>query len=157
MLASPGGGKPLVMPLGIFQRHRDSHLGSCCTTRAEPNCSTAGSGPPLHGTAPCRALAAPACPTGLHTLPTARVAARDSRKGVGPRRSVAIPVSHIWASNKVANATGTKPFSSNPIITLLFPTIAIPCGTHSAMQNEFMVSIFIPQNTCSSITYTLLK
>lgn len=122
------------MPPVISEAQRQSHLGWRCTTGAEPSCSSTGSGPPSTGLLPAGlGLPQPAqqdCTCSPLPGPQPEIAGRV----LAPRRSAAVPVSHIWASNRVVNAAGTKPFSSNPIITLLFPAIAIPYGRHSACR-----------------------
>lgn len=145
LLASPGQGEPCAMPPAISEEAEPLWLALHNRGWAQPQ---------PHGV---RAPSTGLLPAGLRLPQPAQQDCTCSPlpgqqpeiagRVLAPRRSVAIPVSHIWASNEVANAAGTKPFSSNPIITLLFPAIAIPYGMHSAMQNEFMVSIFIPQDT----------
>lgn len=55
--------------------------------RLSPAAAQEGQGPIPCTTAPRGALDVPVCPTGQHTLPTARVVARDMGKGVGSKIS----------------------------------------------------------------------
>lgn len=156
-LVSPGRGKPRGMPPGISGAQRQSHFGSRCTTGAEAAAAQRGQGRPSPGLFPAGLRLPQPAQQDCTRSPLRGQQPEIPARVLAPWRSVAIPVSHIWASNKVANATGTKPSSSNPITTLLFPSIAIPHSMHSAMQNEFMVSMSILRYNQSSVTRTLLK
>lgn len=68
---------------GFQQAQRQRCFGTCCTTGAKPRCTQEGQGRTPCRTASRGAQAVPACPTGRHMLPIARVAARDTGKGVG--------------------------------------------------------------------------
>lgn len=115
---------------------------------AQPGLSSAaaqrGQGPPSTGLLPAGLRLPQPAQQDCTCSPLRRQQPEIPGRVLAPWRLVAIPVSHILVSNKVENATGTKPFSSNPIITFLFPSIAIPYGMHSAMQNEFMLSMLTP-------------
>lgn len=139
-LASPRRGKPCAMPPGISEAQRQRHLGSRCTTGAEPSCIPRGSGSPSTGLPAGLRLPQPA-QQDCTCSPVQGQQPEIPGRVLAPRRSAATPVSHIWAYNKVANAAGTKPFSPNSVVILLFASTAIPYGMHSAMQNEFMVII----------------
>lgn len=133
---------PIRCYLGFRQARRQSHFGTHCTTRAEPSCSPTGSGPPPPPKTPVGLL-----PAGLGlSQPAQQDCTRSPLPGeqpeirgrvLAPRGSVAIPVSRIWASIRLPNTTGTNPCYS-PIIALLFPTLPVPYGVHSAVQADFL-------------------
>lgn len=107
---------------GFRQARRQIHFSTCCTTCASPAAAGRGQGPPsLRSTAPRRAGAVQACPTGPHTLPTARAAARDIGKGVGPRGIGCYTSFPCLSFQQAPSTTGTKSCYSS-IIALLLPT-----------------------------------
>lgn len=114
-LAYPGQGKPCAMLPRISEVQRQSHFSSCCTTRAEPSCSPTGSGPPSMGLLPAGLRLPQPAQQDCTCSPLRGQQPEIPGRVLAPWRSVAIPVSHILVSNKVTNATGTKPFSSDPI------------------------------------------
>lgn len=76
LLTSPGRGKPYMMLAGISASAEAEPLQHTLHNRGWAQLQPDRVRPP-------QPRAVPACPTGLHTLPTVRVTARDMGKAVG--------------------------------------------------------------------------
>lgn len=159
MLASPGRGKPYPM-LPMISASTEAEplwhtLHNWGRAQLEPDGVRAS--PSLRnpcGTAPRGARAVPACPTGLHMLPTAGGAAGDTGKGVGPA-GISCYTSFLYLGfHQAPKHNRYKP--------LLFPhyrpSISYPTRSlrraFSRASWLFVINMLIPCNTLDLLSHT---
>ena len=155
MLASPGRGKAYTTLPRISASADAEPLRHTLHNRgwAQLQPDKVGA-PPLRGTAPRRAWAVPACPTGPYMLPTVRAAARDTGKGVGPVEISCYTSFPYLGSHQAPKHDWYKTF----LFPRYCPFISYP--THSPQHAFtcanwlFVINMLIPYNTFDLLSHT---